>query len=247
MKYLFTFIVVYQHRPDRFKNLQKVLNWVNGFSNVEIIVVEQDKKSKLDSLSFSGFRHIFVENKTIPFNRSWGFNVGLQYAQSENIVFSDCDLLMDPYEFIEGLKLISKDYDCVSPYKEVIDLEPQEINYNFDQLKQIKRPSRGGINLAGGMIMFKRKAIEEIGGWDENFIGWGGEDDFQNIKIRKFLKWKELDYKCYHLWHHRVQPDNYYYQRNLKILQELKSLDDVRLKSYINNNKNIGRKNKFCE
>ena len=36
-KYSFTYIVGYRHSLDRFNNLKKSLDWVNGFSNMEEI------------------------------------------------------------------------------------------------------------------------------------------------------------------------------------------------------------------
>ena len=56
----FSFIVAYKHRPDRLTNLKRVLEWVSGFGGVEIIIVEQDKKSVLPGLSLKGFKYIYT-------------------------------------------------------------------------------------------------------------------------------------------------------------------------------------------
>jgi hypothetical protein len=85
----FTFIIGYRHRIDRLNNLRRTLDWINGFSGGQIILVEQDKHSKISHLNLK-CQHIFVKSN-MPYNRSWAFNVGLKHAKSNLIVFSDSD------------------------------------------------------------------------------------------------------------------------------------------------------------
>ena len=246
--HLFTFIIAYKHRNDRIHNLRRVLDWVSGFGGVEIIIVEQDDAPRLPSFTIKGIKHIFTKSE-MPFNKAWAFNVGLKYATTETIVFGDCDLIMDPHKMIEALKKL-ENYDCVSPYSRVIDLDPNEVNMNLDQMATINRPGRGEtdiqkICLAGGIIMYRKEAIYKIGGFDQGFIGWGGEDDFQSHKSKIFLTWYEqMGTTCYHLWHERGAPDPLPYQRNLELLNRLMSLSKEDLQKHINISlPKIGKKN----
>ena len=246
--HLFTFIIAYKHRNDRIHNLRRVLDWVSGFGGVEIIIVEQDDAPRLPSFTIKGIKHIFTKSE-MPFNKAWAFNVGLKYATTETIVFGDCDLIMDPHKMIEALKKL-ENYDCVSPYSRVIDLDPNEVNMNLDQMATINRPGRGEtdiqkICLAGGIIMYRKEAIYKIGGFDQGFIGWGGEDDFQSHKSKIFLTWYEqMGTTCYHLWHERGAPDPLPYQRTLELLNRLMSLSKEDLQKHINISlPKIGKKN----
>jgi len=246
--HLFTFIIAYKHRSDRIHNLRRVLDWVSGFGGVEIIIVEQDDAPRLPSFTIKGVKHVFTKSE-MPFNKAWAFNVGLKYATTETIVFGDCDLIMDPNKMIEALKKL-ENYDCVSPYSRVIDLDPNEVNMNLDQMATINRPGRGEtdiqkICLAGGIIMYRKEAIYKIGGFDQGFIGWGGEDDFQSHKSKIFLTWYEqMGTTCYHLWHERGAPDPVPYQRNLELLNKLMSLSKEDLQKHINISlPKIGKKN----
>ena len=54
----FTFIIGYRHRIDRFNNLKRTLDWINGFAGVDVILVEQDTHSKISHLNLKA-RHIF--------------------------------------------------------------------------------------------------------------------------------------------------------------------------------------------
>ena len=175
----------------------------------------------------------------MPFNKSWGFNVGLKYANSNVIVFGDSDLIMDPQEFIKSVRLLEQ-YEMVNPYNSVIDLNPQESNASLDQIMKINRPGRGEtdiqkVPLCGGICIFRREAIHKIGGWHEDFIGWGGEDDFQSVKVKSFLNWCENQAKCYHIYHDRSAPDMKWYQRNLQLLQKLSPMTKEELQKVINN------------
>lgn len=237
MKYNFTYIIGYRHRADRYNNLKKVVNWLLGFNGIEIIIVEQDAISHLEDSALP-VKHIFTKSE-YPYNRSWAFNVGARYASSERLVFGDCDLIMNPDDFFKSLKEL-ENYDTVSPYNKVIDLTQQEFNLSFEMMGKIERPYRGQndnqkINFSGGIVMFNRDAFFKTGGYPEEFVGWGGEDNAMTLKIEKLLKYKEMDFRVYHLFHYPETPIKQYYENNLKLLGEFDKLTIEQLKVYINN------------
>lgn len=248
INYAFTYIIGYRHIPDRLNNLRRTLDWVNAFTNVQVLLIEQDKHSKLEGINLP-CRHIFVKNNK-PYNRSWAFNVGLKYVKSNLVVFGDSDIIMDPNDFIAALKETSE-YDMVSPYSSVLDLNPEESKMSLREIVKITRPGRGEtdnqkINIAGGISIFRKDAINKVGGWPEEFVGWGGEDDFQAIKIKKLLKWKEMSAKCYHLYHAKSPIHNDYYANNLNLLQKFNQMKLEELNNYILNvNSRIGSSNKY--
>ena len=50
-QYAFTFIIGYRHKIDRLNNLRRTLDWINGFSGGQIILVEQDKHTKISQIT----------------------------------------------------------------------------------------------------------------------------------------------------------------------------------------------------
>lgn len=246
--YAFTYIIGYRHRMDRLNNLRRTLDWINGFSGAQVILVEQDKFSKINHLNLK-CQHIFVKTN-MPYNRSWAFNIGLKYSKTNIICCGDSDLIMEPQAFIAGLQA-TQQYEMVSPYHSVVDLTPNESNFPLESLVKIDRPGRGEtdnqkINISGGIAIFRKDALIKLGGWNENFVGWGGEDDFQTIKVKQFLTWTELKAKVFHLYHDRQQPDQKYYQRSLQLLQKTHSMskEDL-LKSISVESQKMGLKNKY--
>lgn len=244
----FSFIIGYRHTIERLHNLKRVLDWINGFSNVDVILVEQDTHSKISHLNLK-CRHIFIKSNA-PYNRSWAFNIGIKNSKCEAIVFSDSDLIMNPNDFISAMKEL-ENVEMVNPYKSVIDLQPQESLLPLEELLKIDRPGRGEndnqkINLCGGMSIFRKSSIRKIGGWNESFIGWGGEDDYQAIKVTNFLTYKELGFRCYHLFHNRENPDMKDYHKNLQILNQASTMSKEDLIKTINASlPKIGMSNKY--
>jgi predicted glycosyltransferase involved in capsule biosynthesis len=246
--YGFTYVIGYRHRIDRLQNLRRVLDWINGFSGAEVIIVEQDKHSKISHLNLKA-KHIFIKSN-LPYNRSWSFNVALKSSNSSVIVFGDSDLIMEPNQFIAGLQALQS-YEMVSPYHTVVDLTPSETGLPMEEVVKIERPGRGEtdnqkINISGGISMFRKESISKISGWNEDFIGWGGEDDYQTLKVHNFLSWTELRAKCYHLYHDKEQPEMKWYQRNLDLLKKTSQMDKSQLQKVIFNKlPKIGIKNKY--
>jgi hypothetical protein len=56
----------------------------------------------------------------------------------------------------------------------------------------------------------------------------------------------ELKYRCYHLWHEREQPNQMWYQRTLKILNDCSNMDQDKFQRYISNSlQKIAMLNKY--
>jgi predicted glycosyltransferase involved in capsule biosynthesis len=221
----FTYIIGYRHTPDRLENLKAVLKWLKNF-DCEVIIVESDLESKIDLLSDFEFKHVLVKNN-FPYNRSWCYNVGYKMAETEYLVFGDADLILE-IDAINSSVNSLKEFDCVNPYNTVLDLNDWETSKfledgSIDFLRTINKPGRTGTNMCGGLVMFTKSGFEKIGGWNEEFWGWGAEDDFMTIKVEFFLKYSSLGYKCYHLNHVKSSIDRNLYFRNLNLLNQAKN------------------------
>lgn len=225
--YLFSYIIGYRHSQERLLNLRRVLDWLRGFSGVEVIIVEQDREPILPTFTLFGFKYIFTKSEH-PYNRSWAFNVGLKNSTTNAIVFGDSDLIMDRQDFVKSLNLLNQ-YECVSPYSTVLDLDRQESFLPIESMVKISRPGRGEtdnqkINLCGGIVMYRKDSIYKIGGWSERFFGWGCEDNYQEYKTKGILTWTENKARCYHLFHSRGITDQNLYYRMLGIMNKLMSV-----------------------
>jgi glycosyltransferase involved in cell wall biosynthesis len=232
----FTYIIPFKYTDDRFLTLQKVLDNIKDL-DCEVIVIEQGTESILPSKNLLTTQKYIFLNNPYPFNKSWSLNIAWKEATNDIIVFGDADNLIDTNNILSSINDMG-DYDFVSPHIRLIDLQPNENELDNDSIFQINRPGRGELDhqklpMCGAMTIFKKEALEKIGGFCQSFFGWGAEDDVMTIKVKHFLKWKEIDNKCYHLYHERVIPDMSWYQRNLQIYTQYKNATKEQLEQHI--------------
>lgn len=247
--YLFSYIIAYRHTPERLDNLRKVIQWLYAFNGVEIIIVEEDNNSKLNNINIPA-KHIFLKSK-LPFNKSFAFNVGLNYTTTPIIVFGDSDVIVEPNSFVNSLNLIEK-YDVINPYEKIIDLTQKEtLELPIPNIFAINRDGRGDtdnqkVPFCGGITIFRIEAIEKIGGWNEDFIGWGCEDDFESFMVKKYLNYHQVYSRAYHLYHEKAPVEQFFYKRNLDLLNKLVKMNDNQLHNLIYNQRSKnGIKNKY--
>ena len=224
--YSFTYIIGYRHSLDKFNNLKRVLDWINGFSNVEVIVVEQDTHSKISHIPLK-CKHIFLKSDK-PFNKSWSYNIGLKNSNSNIIGFGDTNLTIKPSNLIDSVKSL-ENYEMVSAHSSIIELFPNENNYPFEELFKINR--QGQLNsLCNGICFFRRQSINKIGGWNESFIGLGGSDEFQSHKVNNFLSNVQLESSAIQFMYNKEQINPI----NERILQQLTTLSKEDLVKTVN-------------
>lgn len=232
------FSYVISHRTsteDRKRNLDYLISYINNnFENVDIIVVEQDSEEKYFNINCR--KVLFKDNG--PFKRSACLNIGYNNAKFNKILFADNDLLIPRDQIIESLNRLDE-YDSVNPYEKVRDMDEystiQLINVdNFSAISSYSE--RGGIVFSGGACFFTREGYAKIGGYDEEFIGWGGEDNACSHKIEYLLTSYEIKGHCWHMSHSRVMSNEVHpdYNNNIIYLNKLISM-------------NIGELIKECE
>ncbi len=222
---------------SRLNNLISVLGWLSPLKNVNIILVEQDDKPYLAdlNLSYPGMEYVFAYNSGL-FNRAWGFNIGFKYATGNVLAFSDNDIFMNMDELTNSFQECHRSYDAVNPYAKIVDLSEKDtkcLQENSELMKSCSESycngeERGYTVFCGGLVLLKRKAFEMLGGFDERFSGWGGEDDAMSILLRELVHSKcEMPHMAYHLWHERTiqdtneQPN---YPQNRRLLDEYTTL-----------------------
>ena len=161
---------------------------------VECIVVEQSSAKSATLPSWVRHVHTPIASDALPYNRSWAFNAGARVAQSKLLVLHDNDILVPAAYAAELLKRQAEGH-------EFIDLK--RFLFYVDARKRLERVSQ---NLLGGSIAADRDAYFAIGGFDESFAGWGGEDNelWERAATRRTFTFGYLPFV--HLWH-APQPE----------------------------------------
>ena len=132
----FSYVIPFRYRVDRIIPLRRVIDWLSGFQGIEILLIEQDKHSKISHLNLR-VNHHFIKNEG-PFNKGWAFNYAIKRALSNFIIFGDADFIMNPNDLIQSLKTLES-CDCVIPTSNIINLEHVESVGDMNAIFNIKR------------------------------------------------------------------------------------------------------------
>ena len=208
------------------------------FQNCEVLLIEVDEVPLLDVIAMIGdlpIRYIHCDCPGV-FHKTKALNLGLSMAQGQWIVPFDVDLIPIDNTLLRHLELaIASPKLLVSGYRVMSSLETVDVNLLKEVLdnctiapedmptalwKHLVRHEKFGV-----VPFFQRSRLNEIGGWDEQFIGWGAED--QDL-IERYIQGKYTLCRCSELvylhlfhehdakWNESLLVDknrNYYYQK----------------------------------
>jgi hypothetical protein len=241
-----SYILTWRRGEDtqRHDNLLAVLAWLAHYPQFEPILIEQDDAPHLDgALPHPACTHAFAYNPG-PFNKSWGLNVGFRLSRHPWLVFADADIVLGD-ALPAALDYLARGAQAVKPYRRLLDLDEADSarlrGGDFDWIPDRdsgaprNREGEGEyIVFAGGVFLITRAAFVRVGGWDERFRGWGGEDDAMSYRLeRARVPALELDTRpALHLAHPRPaaattgQP---HYAANRALLEDYRQMEDPQL------------------
>lgn len=212
----FTYIIPFQYRLDRVIPLRRVVEWLSGFSGIEILIVEQGKHSNLSDLNFKA-KCLFLESDQ-PFNRGWAFNYALKYVKSNIVVCGAFDLIMNPNDLIESLKTL-ENFDCVFPTSGINVLNHGESMTDMNSMLTINKPQVKTI-MSQDISLWKKESLLKIGGWYEDLV-MGGEDLFQDYKVNRMLRFTKLNFNSFKLYSNPSPVDMNLKSRDEQIMSQL--------------------------
>ena len=199
-------------------------------------------------------KHIYQEDK--GFRKTRALNNAIRNSTGDLLIFCDQDLIFgeEYIETIanniksniflmgrahhtteEQKNLILSDIENINSYNEIIKKLPAKYIKTIDKMLKEDRKRRiiktlrlakRGIKLVGMSYALMRETYLKVNGYDENYIGWGQEDDdFGNRLTVAGINGRELITQNIqlHLWHYsdptKVHSSNeeYYYKRKKEI------------------------------
>lgn len=190
-------------RLGQFQAVMKSLSAQCGVA-VETVVVEQSSVKEFESFEGLNVRYLHtpVTCPDMPFNRSWALNAGAVEARGRIIVILDADMVV-PTRFAAAIAQVMKegvDVLRLSRLMFYLDRETSELVQSTDSLAQVQRVERVVQNTPNPMAIL-RDAYMRIGGHDESFYGWGGEDNEFLDRIRTLRISEGGFLPIIHLWH----------------------------------------------
>ncbi|HUP01931.1 MAG TPA: glycosyltransferase family 2 protein [Gemmatimonadota bacterium] len=193
-------------------------------ATVECVLVEQSAEPEVADRLPAWVRtlHTPVPRGT-PYSRSWAFNVGARAARGRVLAFHDNDMLLPRRYAAELLARRAEGYEVVNLKRFVFYLGEAETRDVLQGARIEGAPDHVVQNLeGGGSVAVDRGAFFAIGGFDEAFVGWGGEDNefWERSQVRTVWGWGYVP--LVHL-HHRDQPEKGRRDRRTAELLDLRS------------------------
>ncbi len=139
------------------------------------IISEDISDSMVDQDSFGNFNidvdHI-ISDTGVSWTRSGLLNIGIKYAQTELVCFVDSDVIF-PSDFFEHLCNHALNKVDLSKHIIAVNMYETHPHTKMEMTHTMGTPY-------SYMWMLKRKHALAVGGFDEQYIGWGSEDrDFE--------------------------------------------------------------------
>ena len=196
------------HRgSEKVSHLNAVIQTIAAQSvdSIECIIVEQSSKPEVrDHLpDWVSYYHLEIGDADF-YNRSLSFNYGAKKAKGRYLVLHDNDLLIPTCYTTSHIELLQQGFDVANLKRFIfglnkVDTDDIFFTNNVDGTispEYILQNAKGG-----GSLFLSSDAYQSIGGFDERFIGWGGEDNeiwqrAQTLNIYPFANLPMI-----HLWH----------------------------------------------
>ncbi|MFF2448550.1 galactosyltransferase-related protein [Neobacillus sp. NPDC058068] len=148
-------------------------------------------------------------------NKAKAVNLAAKKATRDIFVIADADIVYDPQIILDSIHLLKK-VAWVVPFTEIYDIPKYESRKLFKktpkwpldvELANCIKANWIYNGFAGKLNVIPRKNFEAVGGFDERFVGWGGEDDAfshaVNTLCGHFVNYRA---RIFHLWH----PSSHY-------------------------------------
>ena len=181
----------------------------------------------------------------------------LNIVKTPVVVNYDIDVILPVDSYIESQKLILEGTsDFVYPYgdgefqREIsLFFNRNDFNVNFDLQSIDNKLLKNITSKYGHCIFANTKKYIKCGGENENFIGYGPEDqERENRFITLKYNVSRVDNLVYHFEHSRTQfsnGDSKYFEPNNKLCNKLLAMDYKSMSDYYDNVEYKQKYNKF--
>jgi hypothetical protein len=165
---------------SRLPHLLQTLRSIAGQRNaaVECVVVEQSEHREIEGRLPSWVRYVHTPTNEAAYNRSWTLNSGARAARGGVLILHDNDMICPADYAVQALARAKEGWAFQQLKRFTFYLGERESLRVFERNEvRTDVPSTIVQNLHGASIAVTRKAYFDIGGFDESFVGWGGEDN----------------------------------------------------------------------
>ncbi len=219
---------------DRLENILFVIDYIQHWFDVDIMVYEDSPTSTEELSSKPGIIYKWIENHSPVFHRTKILNDMAKAVKTKIVANWDADTTVPVSAILDAYNLILHDvYDVVYPYsgefnecsREWLPKLREEFNFRVVPKNNLNCLNP---NSVGGIIFENREKFLSIGGEVTAFRGWGFED-LGRISIFHKLGFRVvfLDNYLLHIEHFRGSTSNEKHPDYIANLMEYRRIDSL--------------------
>lgn len=238
--YIYTF---YSTDPCRLRNFTASIEQLKSVDpEADICVVEQNGFTTIPEVTF----HHKVDIEDTNFHKTVLLNFAVKnHPDYTHYVMIDADSWIDA-GVVDNIHNHCDDAPLVFPYETCVYLSEAQTRRKCRH-ESVDIPLRYNSNIpitrqTGLINCFSKETYQQVGGFDEEFVGWGAEDDAFVFKIRRVTGERELRCKggaVLHLWHKKVNDRSYLegvrYKKNRAYCSLIRRMTDEEFNRYLDN------------
>jgi len=174
------------------------------FPALEVIVAEHDTRRRVP-LDVGPIKHLLVPSNDRPFNKAKAFNSGVTMATTPYLMLHDADLIL-PASYTQAAYDLLQAHDAGHFGKTVVYLTPDcSTTVNASGLVESESNCERVVGyFEGGSLVCRRRTYWLVGGFHEDFWGYGVEDCEFYDRLSHNSNWREdRRWDFVHLWHGR--------------------------------------------
>ena len=235
---------------DRKRNLRWIVSYILKHADTTILIGE-DKAGPSDVSDALGpdlaarCRHLHLTGNDTPFtHKSHLSNRMAEAAGTPIVALHDTDIVVDPVQYALARDAVRQGAALAFPYNGlffwVLGREVHRFGHTLSAAPLNALCPRFPLmhrNSPGGGAFFDRATLLEAGGYNENFVSWGYEDDEIVERMRRLdLRVERVPGPLYHLEHARPEnstDQNPFIAANLAVVERGRGLDAAALRADI--------------
>lgn len=204
-------IIIPIFSPDRYRirNLNYIIPEILR-TGIKVLIMEQTHPGNpvYDSSYFPDIDHQTFRSNSDTIQKSWLINISSRFTSTSHIWVVDSDFCTD-FKSINVDSIL--EYDFIQPYHYARDLDEKETEqYINNKCKDIQyynglEKTHRHITTYGALsFIYRVSALQDLGGMDEQYTGWGHEDFDLYLRIHKRYPGPVIHItknNGVHLWH----------------------------------------------
>jgi len=140
-------------------------------------------------------------------SRASAINNAAQKANDWEIaLIADADTIPDPGSIRRAISWVRDTRGVARPHDQRFMLSSEGTEIFLRQgPNALSSQHIGKTHIGGGLLVVHREAWDKLGGYGEEYVGYGREDSHFNIRALVQSQFDRVPGKCWHLWHDRSE------------------------------------------